>query len=68
MAKVLIVYYSQSGNTEALARAVGEGARSREGVTVTVKKALEANLNDLLDCDALAPWERLTFLATWQVA
>jgi len=52
MAKLLIVYYSQSGNTEAMAKAVYEGALS-SGATVSLKKAAKATSNDLLDCDAV---------------
>ena len=52
MAKLLIIYHSQSGNTEAMAKAVYEGALS-SGATVSLKKAAEATSNDLLDCDAV---------------
>lgn len=54
MAKVLIVYHSQGGNTEAAARAVEKGARQVEGVQVIIKDGLKATTDDLLDCDALA--------------
>ena len=53
MAKLLIIYHSQSGNTEAMAKAVYEGALS-SGATASLKKAAEATSNDLLDCDAVA--------------
>ena len=53
MAKLLIIYHSQSGNTEAMAKAVYEGALS-SGATAILKKAAEATSNDLLDCDAVA--------------
>jgi len=52
MAKLLIIYHSQSGNTEAMAKAVYEGALS-SGATASLKKAAEATSNDLLDCDAV---------------
>ena len=52
MAKLLIVYHSRSGNTEAMAKAVYEGAVS-SGVTVSLKKADGATGEDLLDCDAV---------------
>ena len=32
MLKLLIVYYSQTGNTEKMARAIEEGARSVVGI------------------------------------
>jgi len=35
--KILIVYYSQTGNTEKMARAIEEGAKSVAGVNVEVK-------------------------------
>ena len=35
--KVLIVYYSQTGNTEKMARAIEEGAKSVVGINVEVK-------------------------------
>ena len=52
MAKLLIIYHSQSGNTEAMAKAVYEGALS-SGATASLKKAAEATSNDLIDCDAV---------------
>jgi multimeric flavodoxin WrbA len=54
MAKVLIVYYSLGGNTEAAAKAVEKGAREVPGTQVILKNALEANVDDLIECDALA--------------
>jgi len=51
MAKVLIVYHSITGNTEEMARAVAEGAKSVGGTKVTLKKAADANADDLLSCD-----------------
>ena len=54
MAKVLVVYHSQSGNTEAMAKAVADGAKEVSGAEVSLKKALDATLEDLLDCDAVA--------------
>ena len=53
MAKLLIVYHSRTGNTEAMAKAVYEGASSA-GATVTIKKVADATDDDLLGCDAVA--------------
>ena len=53
MNNVLIVYHSQSGNTEAMALAIAEGA-GEAGATVTLKKAADATDTDLLDCDVVA--------------
>ncbi len=52
MSKVLIIYHSQSGNTEKMAKAVSEGAVS-SGDTVNLKKAFDATADDLLNCDAV---------------
>ena len=51
--KVLVVYHSQGGNTEAAAQAVAEGVRSVEGVEPILKRAFEANADDLTSCDAI---------------
>jgi flavorubredoxin len=52
MSKVLIIYHSQSGNTEAMAKAVAEGAKSA-GATVSLKKAPTAVAEDLLNTDVV---------------
>ncbi len=54
MARILIVYHSQTGNTMKMAEAVAEGARAVEGVEVILKEAAEATLEDLLTTDGLA--------------
>lgn len=54
MAKILIVYHSLGGNTEAAAKAVAAGAASVPGTEVVLKKALEAGPEDLLQCDGVA--------------
>jgi multimeric flavodoxin WrbA len=54
MAKILIVYHSQTGKTEKMAHAVADGAKSIEGVDVILKKAIDATLDDLLTADGLA--------------
>ena len=51
--KVLIVYYSLSGNTEAAAKLVAEGAKEAGGIPV-LKKGLETTTDDLLGADVLA--------------
>jgi multimeric flavodoxin WrbA len=53
MVKLLIVYHSYKGHTEAMAKAVCDGARSA-GANVTLKKATEATAEDLFDCDVAA--------------
>ncbi len=51
--KVLVVYHSQGGNTEAAAQAVAEGVRSVTGVEAIVKTASEADADDLISCDGI---------------
>jgi multimeric flavodoxin WrbA len=53
MAKVLVVYHSLSGNTKKMAEAVAEGAKGA-GAAVAVKTGIEAGVDDLLGCDAVA--------------
>ena len=48
MTRVLIVYHTISGNTEKMAKAFEEGAKSVPGTDVVVKKAFDADLEDLL--------------------
>ncbi len=52
MAKVLVVYYSRTGNTEKMARLVGEGVRG-EGVEVQIKKVEETAPEELLKADGI---------------
>lgn len=50
---VLITYYSQSGNTEKLAKAVAEGARSIEEVEVRLLPIDQVKESDLLEASAI---------------
>lgn len=50
---VLITYYSQSGNTEKLAQAVAEGARSIEKVEVRLLSIEQVQQSDLLEASAI---------------
>lgn len=54
MPKILIVYHSQTGNTEKMASAVASGVRQIENAEVVMKKAAEATLDDLLSVDGVA--------------
>ena len=49
--KVLIIYYSQTGNTEKMALAIEEGAKSVVGIDVEVKYF--ARPEELADADAI---------------
>ena len=53
MPKLLIVYYSRTGNTERMAQAVAEGARKVEGVQVEMRPVAEVTPDDLLAADGL---------------
>jgi NAD(P)H dehydrogenase (quinone) len=53
MAKMLISYYSRSGNTAKMAEEVAKGARDVNGTEVTVKKVEDTNPDELLDYDAI---------------
>lgn len=50
---ILVAYHSQTGNTEAMAEALAEGARG-DGVTVTVKRIGDVKKEDLDAADAVA--------------
>ncbi len=54
MARVLIAYYSRSGNTEKMAEEVARGARGVEGVEVEVRRIEELSPDDLLKYDGIA--------------
>src|SRR5690606_28193140 len=47
MTKVLVLYYSMYGHIEAMAEAVAEGARSVNGVEVTIKRVPELMSEDV---------------------
>jgi NAD(P)H dehydrogenase (quinone) len=50
---VLVVYHSETGSTEQMARAVYEGASSVEGVDVRLLQSSDATEEDLLNADAI---------------
>ncbi len=52
MAKILIIYYSKTGNTEEMAKAVGEGVKE-ERVEVEVKRVEDTKVEDLLEADGI---------------
>lgn len=52
MARILIVYHSQTGNTRRMAYAVAAGV-AKEGSVVAIKKAFECTPADLIKCDGL---------------
>jgi multimeric flavodoxin WrbA len=53
MKTLLIVYHSQTGNTEQLAQSVYCGARQEADTAVRLRRAMEATLDDLLACQGV---------------
>ena len=53
MSKVMVVYWSGSGNTEKMAEAVAKGAREK-GAEVECKSVSNASVDELAACDAVA--------------
>jgi len=53
VAKILIVYDSETGNTEKMAFAVAEGAEQISEVQVVVKKVDQTTLDDLVKADGI---------------
>ena len=54
MVEVLVLYYSRTGRTEALAKAIVEGIESVEGASAKIKRVDYATVNDFISCDAVA--------------
>ncbi len=52
MAKILIVYYSRSGNTKKMASLVEAGVKA-EGIDVTLKDVSKTKAKELLDYDGI---------------
>lgn len=53
MKKITIVYWSNSGNVEALANKICDGAKEA-GAEVTIKLVKDAKVSDVTDADAVA--------------
>ena len=65
--RLLIVYYSGTGNTERMAEEIGRGAR-RLGVEVEVKRVEECSLEDLVEADGIVVGSPTYFSnVAWQV-
>jgi len=52
--EVLILYYSRTGNVEAMAKAVAEGVDSVDGASFKLRRVDFANVDDFISCDAVA--------------
>ena len=65
--RLLVVYYSGTGNTEMVAKEIANGARAA-GMTVVVKRVEECSLRDLREADAIAIGSPTYFSnVAWQV-
>jgi len=51
--KISVIYWSGTGNTEAMAKAVAEGAEA-QGAAVTLLSVDQASLEDVVNADAIA--------------
>ncbi len=75
--RILVAYYSRTGNTERLARAVGEGAAAVEGARVIVRPVDAVTREDLATAHAVvlgspthlgaAAGPMKTFLDDWEL-
>ena len=54
MGKVLIQYYSETGNTQQMAELVAKGAEMVNGITVRLKTIEESSADDILWADGIA--------------
>ena len=54
MVEILVLYYSRTGRTEALARAIAEGVASVGGASAGVKRVDYATVTDFILCDGVA--------------
>ena len=51
---ILVIYHSQGGTMKLMASRLTKGAKKEGNVVVTLKKVVEANLDDLLNCSGIA--------------
>lgn len=54
MKKIVVIYWSGTGNTEQMAGAVADGAKNNEGVSVELLAVSNASKNHVLEADAVA--------------
>jgi len=52
--KILVAYYSKTGNTKQVAEAIAEGAKSVEGVDVQIKNVADINAKEAVEADGFA--------------
>lgn len=53
MADILVVYFSRTGHTKAMAECIAAAAQEVEGASVTVRPVAEVTPDDLLDYDGI---------------
>jgi len=51
---ILVMYHSQGGTLEILAKRFAKGAAKEKNITITLKKAADTRLEDLLNCNGIA--------------
>ena len=67
MGKIIVVYYSKTGNTETMAKEVAKGARE-EGIETDIKKAEETNAEELLKYDGIIVGSPTYFgMPAWEI-
>ena len=54
MKNILVIYHSQSGTMEGMAKQFALGAEKEENITVIFRKAVDATVDDLLHCNGIA--------------
>ncbi len=54
MPKVLVAYYSKTGNTKQVAEAIAEGAKSVKGVNVEIKNVQDISAKEAVEADGFA--------------
>ena len=52
--RILVIYHSQGGTMELMARRFARGTAREKGLTTVLKLAGDAGIDDLLGCDAIA--------------
>ena len=53
MPKILIIYYSKTGNTKKMAEMIYEGVTSVKDIDVEIKSVEEVNVDELLNADGI---------------
>ena len=54
MPKILVAYYSKTGNTKQVAEAIADGAKSVKGVNVEIKNVPDISAKEAIEADGFA--------------